>query len=119
MNPQDILEHFILLTGLDKKEAPPWLPLCSRYARQLRAQLKNPEQETQNAALLSTVAAEMAYAKYTEICAARETESFSAGDITVRAYGEGAVRAAKAVAEEALCSINDLLDDRAFVFRKC
>lgn len=119
MNPQDILEHFILLTGLDKKEAPPWLPLCNRYARWLRTQLRNPEQEEKNAALLSTVAAEVAYAKYTEICAARESESFSAGDITVRSYGEGAVHAAKEVAEESLRSIDYLLDDRAFAFRKC
>lgn len=119
MNPQDILTHFVLLTGMGKGEAAAWLPLCSRYARQLRSRLRDPQKERENAALLQSVAAELAYAKYTELCAARESESFCAGDVSVRGGGEGAVRAAKAVAEDALRSISFLLTDSDFAFRKC
>ena len=119
MNLQDILEHFRLLSGQSEEEAAPWVRLCSRYMRVLRSRLRDPALEEKNAALLSAAAAEMAYAKYVELSAAREAESFSAGDITVRSFGEGALRAAKSVAEDAEVSVRHLLADQEFLFRKC
>ena len=85
-----VLDRFVLLSGLSREESAAYLPVCSSAA--------------------------VAFYRFALISAAREEESFSAGNLTLRQDSEAKAQYARAVRDDALATLSDLAEDSGFLF---
>lgn len=118
MNLQTVFECFVLLSGLDAKEAAEWLPLCEHACEGIRKRLKTEADISESSASLNTAAAATAFYQFCLIRASRnEPVGFNAGDVRISKESQDKVTAtAEKLLLNALTPIISLLRDDAFYF---
>jgi len=117
MNLQNVFERFILLSGLQRKEATEWLPLCSDSFEEIKSKLKDGVEPPEY--LVYECASVLAYYKY---CLALNTRTdkgtFSAGDIKItKSHSQDMVNSALCLYKQAVLQASEILKDSGcFVF---
>ncbi len=111
-----VLDRFVLLSGLSREESAAYLPVCSSALANILAHLKPGVDAEQHAEEIAHAAAAVAFYRFALISAAREEESFSAGNLTLRQDSEAKAQYARAVRDDALATLSDLAEDSGFLF---
>ncbi len=107
-----VLESFMLVSGLTKEEAERWLPLCHWAAASVYGRLRSDVDVIAHRAAVCYAAGVTAYYKYVLRNAAQNGSSrFSVGDVTVSENVNDGVKAAKALYDEAMASVEHLFGD--------
>lgn len=112
-----VADEFGILSGLDKQERLPYLPLCISAAQQIKARLRQGISLADHMRPLCTAAAAVAFYRYILLRTSLDEGAFTAGDLTV-GQNTAAVPAAKQLRDESLRAVSFLLEDTSFVFRQ-
>ena len=105
-----VLTAFLSLAGLDEGEKERWQGLCASAWNDLLAHLREGISPSQQGERLTQGAAAIAYYKYALLEAAVGCHSLKAGELSVSCDGDGLLRAAGAIRDDAILSLADLAD---------
>ncbi len=118
MNCHKILLQLRMLSGMDAESANDYLPLCAACAKKIEKGLK-PTADKDDTRLIFAAAA----AAYYQLCLIRASDingsadSITVGDITQSRSYESICKNAKALYEQALTDVSDLMQNGNFFFR--
>ena len=117
MNLQNIVKRFSIIANLSFEEAFPWTEICEDAANEIRIHLKSGVDESEHSRRLDAAAAALAFYRYIIYRASGGgMESFTAGEIRIKADAKTSVKVALSVWKDAKHSIADLLNDDEFMF---
>lgn len=117
MELQNIVKRFSIIANISFKEAFPWTGICEEAADEIRAHLKSSVNESDHSRRLSAAAAALAFYRYVLYRASGGgMQSFTAGEIRIKADAKTSVKMALAVWKDAKHAIADLLNDDDFMF---
>lgn len=111
----DIAEKFATLGGIDKKDILRWYPLCLKCLRELQSVLKDGIENPDDLVRIEDATAVLAFYHYVLVTNARESKSFSAGDVSVT-HNDKACEYAEKLWLDTKNSISDLISDELFSF---
>ena len=118
MNCHKILLQLRTLSGMDAESANDYLPLCTACAKNIERGLK-PNVDRDDDRLVFAAAA----AAYYQLCLIKASDingsadSITVGDVTQSRSYESICKNAKALSEQALSAISDLIENENFFFR--
>ncbi len=110
----NILFNFRLYTGLSENESAAFVPLISGVCADIDRRIRDRSLIEGNLDRINYAAAALSFYKYRLMNT--DVTGFKAGDITVNKNSAGALMGAKAVKEESLQLISDLITDSDFTF---
>lgn len=117
MDIEKIVERFALLSSLSLEEASTFTYICNDANNEIVSKLLPNIDFNLHSERLIAAAAALSLYRYMQLKAlSQTTESFSAGDITVRENTIQAVKIAFEIWLEEKAKIADLLQDNDFVF---
>lgn len=105
-----VLTAFLSLSGLGEGEREQWRSLCAAALHDLTSRLREGIDPSQQGERLTQGAAALAYYKYALLEAAVGCHSLKAGELSLSCDGNGLVKAAAAIRDDALLSLIDLVD---------
>ncbi|MBR5272480.1 MAG: hypothetical protein IKU25_03685 [Clostridia bacterium] len=118
MNYNKILLQLRTISGMDAQTANEYLSLCSMCAKNIEKRLK-PDVDKNDDRLVFAAAT----AAYYQLCLIRSADlngtadSITVGDVTQTRSYDAICKSAKALYEQGLAAISDLVDDGSFFFR--
>ncbi len=117
MDTEKIVERFALLSSLTLEEASTFTYICNDAKNEIISKLLPDTDLTLHSEWLIAAAAALSLYRYMQLKALNQTtESFSAGDITVKENMNQAVKIAFDIWLNEKAKIADLLIDNDFVF---
>lgn len=117
MDLEKIVERFALLASLSKEESEAFTYICNDAKNELISKLLPNTDTTMHSERLIAAAAALSLYRYMQVKAlSQTTESFSAGDITVKENMNRAVDVAYEIWQSEKAKIADILKDDAFAF---
>lgn len=117
MNLDNILERFGVFANLTQEQASKWSSTAEELITKTRSRLKPDVSESSYENLLNGAVAMFIYYRFVMFRLSNgDSESFSAGDIKIKADKIGTARIAKKILLDAEKSIAHLLVDDAFIF---
>lgn len=111
----DIADKFAALAGIDKNDVFKWYPLCLKCLREIQSFLKEGITDEADLVRVEDAAAVLSFYHYVLVMAARESKSFSAGDVSVT-HNDKACQYAEKLWLDTKESISDLIEDELFSF---
>lgn len=117
MNIERIVERFALLSSLSSVEASNFTYICNDAKNEIISKLLPDVDLTLHSERLIAAAGALSLYRYMQLKAlGQTTESFSAGDITVKENMSQAVKVAREIWLDEKANISDLLCDNDFIF---
>ncbi len=117
MNVKEIVERFALISGMDIEKANTLTYICNDAKNEITSKLLPDVDMNLHSERLIAAAAALSLYKYMQYKAVGQTtESFSAGDITIKENASKAVSAAYEIWMCEKAKIADLLKDDDFIF---
>lgn len=117
MELQNIVKRFSIIANLSFEEAFPWTEVCEESYDEIKSHLKSGVDENEHHRRLEAAAAALSFYRYVIYRASGEgMESFTAGEIKIKADAKTSVKIALTVWKDAKRSIADLLNDDDFAF---
>lgn len=117
----DVKAKFAKLTGLTSLDVTTnWVDVINEAISEIDSKLRNDVNKESVSARLDAAYAALSFYKYSlyEATGDAEVESFSAGDISIKCNKKALVDKAYKFWEETKISINDLLEDENFLFKR-
>lgn len=119
MNLQETLERFAIIAGLSMDDISPWIPICEDAYDEIKRNLREETDEDENSRRLNVAAAALAFYRYVLYeSSGNRAESFSAGELRIKANAQSAVKMAYSVWKDARNAVADLLTDNDFMFER-
>ncbi len=118
MELQEIIKRFAILANVSDNEPFPWNSLCEDAGEDIKRHLRDDVVESEHSRRLCAAAAALAFYRHTLYMAScGGMESFTAGEIKIKADPKNSSKIALNVWKDAKNSISDLLKDENFVFQ--
>lgn len=114
-----ILNRFTLLSNIPLDEIGPFVPICSDAKTEIQLKIRPNVDESAEGERLEAAAAALSFYKYTLYNASlQSTQSFSAGDVSIKEDTKQQIENARLMWNETRASIRDLLQDDEFCFQQ-
>ncbi len=114
---EKVLGAFSLLAELEEEAARAASTVVELAIAELAAMLTEGSFTERNFDRIHHAAAALAYHKYVLLEATR-SNGFSVGDVRINTSSAATLQMAKAIREDALDAVSDLMDSRTFAFRQ-
>ena len=114
-----ILNRFSVISGLSLGESDTFIPICNDAKAYIQSKLKPNVNESAESERLEAAAAALSFYKYVLYKASLQgTQSFSAGDVSIKEDSKQQIENARTVWYEAKASVCDILQDDEFYFQQ-
>lgn len=114
-----IVSRFSFLSGVPLDEIEKFIPICSDAKAEIQSKIKYNIDESAESERLEAAAAALSFYKYILYNASlQSTQSFSAGDISVKEDIKQQLENARSMWYEAKASVCDILQDDGFCFQR-
>lgn len=114
-----ILNRFAFLSGLTLDEAVSFTPICNDAKEEIQLKIKPCVNESAESGRLEAAAAALSFYKYIlHKASLQSTQSFSAGDISIKEDIKQQLESARSIWYEIRASVCDILQDDEFCFQK-
>ncbi|MDP4119460.1 MAG: hypothetical protein Q8876_00165 [Bacillota bacterium] len=118
MNFKDVMNRFVLISGLDPVETSQWSPICKEAMDFIQRRLRNETILPEDVSRLNAAAAALSYYRYCLYQGGGAPENVKVGDVSMETSGLS-VEAAEQIWQRAKADVADLLiDDVNFMFRR-
>lgn len=119
MELNGILNRFSFLSGLSLNESNSFIPFCNDAKTEIQLKIKPNIDESAESERLEAAAAALSFYKYVlHKASLQSTQSFSAGDVSVREDYKQQIESALSMWHEARASVCDILQDNEFCFQQ-
>lgn len=119
MDLNAILNRFAFLSGLTLTEAASFTQICNDAKTEIQLKIKSNINESAESGRLEAAAAALSFYKYILHKASLQgTQSFSAGDVSIKEDIKQQLESARSIWYEAKASVCDILQDDEFCFQK-
>lgn len=119
MDLNAILNRFAFLSGLTLDETASFTPICNDAKMEIQLKIKPNINESAESGRLEAAAAALSFYKYILHKASLQgTQSFSAGDVSIKEDIKQQLESARSIWYEAKASVCDILQDDEFCFQK-
>lgn len=114
-----ILNRFAFLSGLTLDETALFIPICNDAKMEIQLKIKPHINESAESGRLEAAAAALSFYKYIlHKASLQSTQSFSAGDVSIKEDIKQQLEGARSIWREARASVCDILQDDEFYFQK-
>ena len=118
MDLTKVLGNFLLISGINQNKSSVYMPIIKDSIKKLTSKLKNKTIKEEDKPRLNYAAATFAFYKYMIFIKAKNnTESFTAGNVTIKVNIDAKLNAAKDIWLSEKEEILDLLRDDEFSFK--
>lgn len=119
MDLNAILNRFAFLSGLTLDEAVSFTPIFNDAKEEIQLKIKPYVNESAESGRLEAAAAALSFYKYIlHKASLQSTQSFSAGDVSIKEDIKQQLESARYMWHEARASVCDILQDDGFCFQK-